>query len=150
MQSGGISQYPADQLIPELLATERPASATEVQQVLNRMAAVPFDQRVLPVPVKLRGASYLGGTLGAREPALLSHLAQRVIEDEQWVDGTTEAEWLADLRKAVRDPTARLAIYPRHGGTLAATLTATHRVVPRHRRGEDALPWLFVVYPTVV
>jgi hypothetical protein len=146
VQPSGISQHPADRLIRALIATGRLATPGEITQIVARMAAAPFDPRLRPVPAKLRGATYQARTLGAREPAVLRHLVQRVVEDRQWVDGTDEAEYAADLQQAVRDSTARLVVYIRHGGPMAGALSRTARVLPASRLGPDALPWLFVAY----
>ena len=143
---GGPSQHPADQLIRELLATGRPATPTEVDQILERIATVPFDPRILRVPLPLQGVTHLGRTLGTREAALDIHLVQRVIGDEQWPLGTTAAHYLTDIQQAVMAAAARLLVYERRGGSMAATLTAIEEVLPQARRGSRALPWCFVVY----
>ena len=146
MQSGSLSQHSVDRLIRELIQTGRPALPGEIADILDRMATAPFDARIASVPAQLRGRSYLGRTLGVRESALRIHLAQRVLADRQWAAGTTESEYLADLRQAVQDPTVQLLVYARRGGSVAATLTDTTRVVAAARRGPDALPWLYVAY----
>ena len=69
---------------------------------------------------------------------------QRVIGDDQWAVGTTEAEYLADLRRAVRTAGSRLVTYSARGGALAASFGPN--TVPASRRGASAEPWLFVVY----
>ena len=142
----GFSRHPADVLIRELVRTGRAAMPEEIARIIERMATAPFDQRVLSVPEKLRGVSSQGRRLGDRETALVIHLAQRIVGDLQWVAGTTAPEYVADLRSAVRDPSARLVVYRRRGGDVAATLTPTNRIVPASRRGLKALPWLFVVH----
>lgn len=140
------SQHPVDRLIRELIATRRAATPEEIDQIIDRMATAPFDPRTRRVPDALRGVTYRRHTLEEQEPTMVIHLVQRVAGDGQWVDGTTEAEYLADLRRAVRDLAAGLAVYLRHGGSIAATLTPTENVLPTERRGPDALPWLYVVY----
>jgi hypothetical protein len=74
------------------------------------------------------------------------HLTKRVVIEEQWVPGTTEGDYLADLSRAVLDPTARLVIYRRGGTHLAATSTLTDRVLPPERQGDRSVPNLLVVY----
>lgn len=64
--------------------------------------------------------------------------------DEQWAGGTTEQEYLDDLHAATRDSQAQLVIYLRRGGPIAAVFAPN--VVPAHRRGTNAEPWLFIVY----
>ena len=130
----------------ELVRTRRAATPAEVQQILAHMAAAPFDPRDQAVPATLQGVSYLGRTLGPREPRHLVLLVQRVIGDSQWAYGTTEAEYLADLRAAVRHMLARLVVYERRGGFHAATLTPTAMILPIQRRGPQWLPLLYVVH----
>lgn len=88
--SGGlVSQHPTDRLIRELIHAGRPATAGETEQIIERMATAPFDQRVVPVGIRQRGLTYQGITLANRADSLMYHLAQRVLQDKQWADGTT-------------------------------------------------------------
>lgn len=146
MEPTGLSQHPADQLIRELIASARAATASDVDAIIQRMATAPFDSRVFPLPRRYHGLSYLGHTITAREPALFGHLVQRVIGDGQWRWDSTEAEYLADLRSAVRHESARIGVYQRRGGAIAAIVVPTAEVLSADRRGPRALPWLFVAY----
>jgi hypothetical protein len=71
-------------LLRELLATGRLATDAVITQILDRMATAPFNPLVRSVPTKDHGYSYLGHTLGAREPSLIYHLTKRVEIEEQW------------------------------------------------------------------
>ena len=113
------------------------------------MASAPFNTAVVRVQVADRGASYQGQTLGARADSLTYHLTKRVVIERQWAEGTTAAQYLEDLRRAVRDPAARLAVYERRGDQVAATITPTRRVLPPRRLGPRPLPNLLVVYSAV-
>jgi hypothetical protein len=139
-----LSQHPVDRLIRDLIDTGRQATAEEIAQILDRMATAPFEPREAPVPAALQGTSYLGRPLGNRASALLVHLVQRVLVEEQWSYGTTEHDYLSDLRQAVQGPPARLVIYRRRGGHIAGVFLAN--VVPPGRRGPKTLLWLYVVY----
>ena len=108
------------------------------------MASAPFDRRDLPVPSPLRGLSYQGRELGVRADALFQHLVQRVVDEGQWAAGTTAARYVGDLRRAVRHPASRLAIYKRRGGNVAVVFAPNE--VPHDRRGENAESHVFVVY----
>jgi hypothetical protein len=145
-RAGGLSQHPADQIVRALIASARPATPTEIQQILDRLATAPFDPRALPVPTHLRGVTYQGHTLGSREAAIRIHLVQRVIGDEQWRQGTTAPVYIADIQRAVRAASAQLVIYERRGGAIAAKLTPTGDVLPVSRQGRRTLPLFFVVY----
>ncbi len=144
MEEGGFSQDPADRLIREIIRTRREATPEEVERIVRRMATVPFDRRYVRVPPKHRGMTYRSRTLGSREDALLLHLTQRVVAEEQWVHGTDGPEYLDDLRNAVRDPSARLAVYKRRGGNIAAAFS--RNTIPKERRGSRAQPYVLVVY----
>ncbi len=143
---GGASQHPADRLIRELLQSGRQATAAEVEQILERMVSAPFNTASVRVPPGERGTSYQGRTLGASAPSIEYHLAKRVVIEQQWAPGTTAAEYLEDLRRAIRDPAARLAVYGRWGDHLAATVTPTGRVLDAARQGPRREAQLFVVY----
>jgi hypothetical protein len=139
-------RHSADRLIRELIASGRGASPDEIAQIVERMATAPFTTRLLHVPTRERGASYQGHILAARMPSLVYHLVKRVAIEEQWQWGTTLVRYLADLKRAVRDPTARLVVYERRGDFVAATITPTSRIIPAARLGLDALPQVLVVY----
>jgi hypothetical protein len=128
------SQHPVDQLIRELIQTGRPATKDEVEAIIERMATASFEPRVTSVPVPERGITYDGYRLGARVPSLAYHLVKRIVLDRQWADGTTEEQYLEDLRRAARAPTARFVIYEHRGGHVAITLTPTSVVVPQTAR----------------
>jgi hypothetical protein len=141
-----MSQHPADLLIRRLIQTRDAAAPEEIEQIVERMATAPFDQRALPVPMRLRGLSYQGQTLGVRHDSFGYHLVKRVVDERQWTEGTTAADYLEDLRRGVRNRGVRLAVYERRGGFMAAALTATAAAVPLSRRAAESLPNLLVVY----
>src|SRR4051794_34945686 len=97
------SQHPTDLLIREMIASGRAATAGEIAAIVERMASAPFHPRVVPVGMKYQGLPYLGRALSNREQALFFHLTLRVVYDEQWRMGTTEREYVEDLRRAIRD-----------------------------------------------
>lgn len=140
------SQHPTDRLIQELIVTRREATDNEIERIVERMATVSFEATERSVPVDDRGASYQGQTLGAKSDPLTYHLIKRVAIDKQWADGTTAEQYVADLRQAVRDPAARLAVYQRRGGPIAASVTPTARVLPPERQGRRPQPELLVIY----
>lgn len=72
------------------------------------------------------------------------HVFARVLADRQWILGTTSDQVYADLHNAILHPTARLIVYQRRGGYIAAILS--ENVVPLARRGSQSLPLMFVVY----
>lgn len=140
----GRSEHPADLLIREILQSGRAVSADELHRILSRVAAAPFDRRIVPVPADERGLSHLGRTLGNREDSLFLHLLRRVVLDEEWAVGTGEAEYLEDVRRAAGDSSARLAIYTRRGEPMA--LIQAPNTLPASKLGPLAKPWLCAVY----
>jgi hypothetical protein len=115
-----LSQHPVDRMIRGLVRSDRSVTEPELSQIIDRIAEAPF-------------------------PTIDQHLAKRITEG-QWTSGTSAEEYLADLRRAVKDRDARVLVYERRGGAIAAIMTETNRVVPPDRRGAEALPLLYVVY----
>lgn len=146
MSGPGFSQHPTDVLIRELIRGERRATDEEIARIVERMATAPFGRGTVHVRLEEREATYRGQMLGARADSLTYHLTKRVVIERQWVPGTTAGQYVADLRRAVRAPSVRLAVYNRHAGHLAAALTPTDLVLPAQRRGARALPELLVIY----
>lgn len=146
MSGPGFSQHPTDALIRELVRSGRRVTDEEVARIVERMATAPFDTQDRHVPVVERGASYLGQTLGARADSFTYHFIKRVAIERQWAVGTTPQQYVDDLRLAVRFPRARLAVYERRGGFVAAMVTPTGAILTAARRGDDALPILLVVF----
>jgi hypothetical protein len=140
-------RHPADQLIQELIARPRTATADEIGQIINRIASAPFDTEMQRVPRALRGLTYQGITLGAEADALTIHLFKRVLADEQWAVGTDATAYLETLRAAVHTPLARLVLY-RQWDTrdIAAVITRTGESVDPDRLGAKAEAYLIVLY----
>lgn len=95
----------ADALIEEIAQDRgRPVSEEEMALILEHVASASFDPDKRRVKPALRGVSYRGYEIGEREPSLISHLAQRVVVDQQWAESTTTQQYLDDLRTAARHP----------------------------------------------
>lgn len=139
-----VSQHPVDVLIRELIRTRRPVTGDEIEQIINRIADVPFNPDMVAVPRKHRGLRYQGRVVRERDDSLFVHLVQRVLLEDQWKDGTSAEEYLGDLRAAILDTRARLVVYHRRGGSIAG-IFATNSV-PITRRGAKQEPYLYVVY----
>ena len=141
-----LSEHPTDRLIRDLIRTDRAAEQDEVQRIQDRMASAPFDpRRIRPLPPE-RDLQYEGRTVGPRDEALFVHVIRRVVRNRQWALGTTGERYLDDLRRSIRSPKARLALYWPRGGNIAATLSPTDDTVPTMRRGAEFLSSLWVVY----
>lgn len=108
-----------DDLVRTLVAAKRLPGSAEAEAIQSWMLSVAF-------------------------PTVDRHLSQRVA-DQQWIASTTISEYRDDLNEAIR-LADRLAVYERRGGVMAATISRTSGVVPRHRVGRVELPLLLVVY----
>jgi hypothetical protein len=95
-----LSQHPVDQLIRELIATNRATSPEEVAQIIARMATAAFIDRVKTVPQSK--------TQIQRVDSLHYHLTKRVVVERQWVFSTTTQDYLADLHRATGQGPNRL------------------------------------------
>ena len=142
----GLSDHPTDRLIRELIQAGRKPEQGEIDQVLARMANAPFDPAIVPVPRDEQGLSYGGRVVQRRDEALFVHLVRRVVRNRQWAIETTGEKFVDDVRRSVRWPGAKLALYQRRGGNMAASLAPTREAVPASRQGSLSLPWLLVVY----
>jgi hypothetical protein len=133
---GTLSQDPVDQLIRELIQTNRPATEAEAAKILVRMAAAPFDPTIVPVRLKHRGLRYHGNVLATKASSLDYHLVQRVFVDRQWVADTTATSiWpICVLRWFVRRPrwrcTSGAAATSRRWSRPLASCYLTHVVAP--------------------
>ncbi len=139
--------HPADALIRGVVVYGGPTpSPKRVGDVIARIASAPFEARLRRVPRQHRGIRYLGRVPGAREESLFLHLVKRVMVEGQWAGGTTEADYVADLRASAAASSARRLVFGRRGGAIAAAITPTAEVVPSARLGPRPLPNLIVLY----
>jgi hypothetical protein len=138
------SQDPADRLIRALLDTGRTANQNDLDTIRRRIAGAPFNVRPIAVPSSLVGHVYRGQVIPSVADSLSVHLWRRVLVDEQWAPGTTSADYLDDLRRAVREPGARLAIYLLRQSPQAIVVGPSS--VPEARRGPRAGAWIVVPY----
>jgi hypothetical protein len=139
-----LSRHPIDQLIRRLIDTRHSATAEDIASIRERMATASFGTATT-VPRVYRGISYLGRTLADRDDPLFLPLVKRVIADRQRAAGTTAGRYLTHIRQAVRQPAARLLVYRRRGGAIAAVVTQTDTIVPPNDRGPGSFPLLAVI-----
>ena len=140
-----LSRHPVDMLIRKIIAGEHRATEGDTEQIIERVATAPFDERPFRVPAELLAVTVFGLSLGDREPSLIIHHARRLLE-EQWTTATTVAEYLADLRAGVRDSDARLGLYVRRGGSMAVSICSTASTVSAARQGVNAQPFVLVAF----
>jgi len=135
-----------DGIIIELHANpDREASEAEIRGIRKRLTDAGFLEEIR-VPPSSRGLSASGYTLGGRESSLVHHLVRRIVLDEQWTDGTTPEQCLADLRTAVEDGSARFGVGKPPGNDAPLVYVFADNPVPHRRRGRRAEPSMFVLY----
>jgi hypothetical protein len=132
-----------DRLIAELVEKRRQASDQELAQILEHVAQADFSSRSLPVDERLWGISYRGQILDreSRLPSVEGHLLKRIYVEEQWPEGTTIEEYVADLRRAVRHPQAQVWTYWHAGSPCVGILAPSHVQNVRQPQAH-----IFVVY----
>jgi hypothetical protein len=133
-------------LIEELLATGRQPESTEIDQIIVLISTAPFEPREIRAPLPERHLRYGQHSLAGPVPSLIDHLIKRVVVERQWAPGTTAQQYVRDIQQAVRHPAARLIVYVRRGGTMAAALVPTERVIPAGRRGRRTRRNFAVIY----
>jgi hypothetical protein len=136
----------AHRLMRQAIAGDPTPSVDEIQQIVDQIVGAPFDPRMVRPAPSMRHLTFGSYSFTAEVPSLIYHLAKRIVIDEQWAPDTTPEQYLEDLRQAVQHPTARLVVFARRGGDLAATVAPVDAVVPLQRRGVRALQHLIVVY----
>lgn len=146
MTADDLGQHPVDQLIHGLIDARYAATAEDIESIRERMATASFGATPTTVPRVYRGLTSLGRTLADRDDPLFLHLVERVIADRQWTAGTTAGRYLTQIRQAARQPDARLLVYRRRGGAIAAVVTETATVVSPNDRGPGSFPLLAVIY----
>jgi hypothetical protein len=146
MSDPRLSQHPVDILIRQIIGGGRRSIAGDIEQVVERIATAPFDPRIRVVPSALEGRDFDEKALASIAPSVVVHLLTRVFVDDQWSADTSVEDYVQDLRSGVRSHSARLGLYIRRGGHLAAVIADTELAVPRTRRGTTSLPHLLVLY----
>jgi hypothetical protein len=139
------SQHAADVRMRELADPRIEATTGDIDAIVEHVAAASFSTKRWSLPVHLR-VDFDGVRVGAAAESALYHALKRIVQDRQWSTATSLADYLADVSAAVRSPDAKIAIIRRWNQTTVAFLTATGDIVPEHRQGEAALPFMLVLY----
>lgn len=119
-----------------------PTAAPAVPKVIVeriQWAALRVEERPSATPKRGRSAF-------APFRADWDRMIKRVVIEQQRADGTTAHQYLNDRREAVRSPSARLAVFERRGGSLAATIIPANQIMPIAQRGRRPLLELLVIY----
>jgi hypothetical protein len=77
-----------------------------LEQIVNHVAAAPFAEDLLAVDELLWGGFWQGDVIapGYRLPAVELALLRAIRLDDDWPEGTTVSQYLADLRQTILDP----------------------------------------------
>lgn len=145
-ERANFNEHSVDQLIRELILSERQASPEEIEQIQQRMIHAPFNDKKVRVPARFQELVYQEHMLGEKSPSWLYHLTVHTKGDRQWTNDTMFNQYLEDLRQAIIHPDARLALYIRHTEHWATAFVATDAIIPESRRGADTLPQMLVAY----
>ena len=116
------------QLILTLINTNRQATDEELQQIITRAAQAPFSARPLKINRWLRQELAERGfrVPSERLPSVEIHLLKRIHLDRQWPPGTTVAQFIADLHRAIQHPDVQVWTYRWLGEAFAGFLAPSH------------------------
>lgn len=94
--------------VNELIVQSKKASPEQLRQLADRVGAAPFASDLLGADEALWGSFWQGDVIapGYLLPAAELALLRATRLDQTWPEETTVAEFLADLRRAVRHPQA--------------------------------------------
>lgn len=116
-----------NQLILELIDSDRRATSDEAEAMIAHVAQAPFASYLSRVPGRIRRPlAQLGILIPRKMPNVEWHLLERVHLDQQWPVGTTTSQYLADLHQAVQHPYAQMWTYYYYEKPHVAFLAPSH------------------------
>ena len=117
-----------DQLIRDLIVSNRHATEEEQQRIVSHVANAPMSQRPVKINQWLRLELEARGIHIPSEklPSVEIHLLKRVHFDGQWPPETRVAQFMADLHQAVRHPDAQIWTYRWLSESFAGFLAPSH------------------------
>jgi hypothetical protein len=95
-------------LVSELILQSKKATPKQLAQLIAQASLAPFATDLLEIDEPLWGSFWQGDVIapGYRLPAVELALLRATRLDQAWPEGTTVAEFLADLHAAISDPQA--------------------------------------------
>lgn len=146
------SSASVDTLIRDIIAGRHQPLAGDAERILNRMRQSSFSlaRRNIPAPLRdlIRQHGYDVPVPGND---LIFHWAKHVLADRQWHPRTTVADYEADLRRAIVDPSSRVLVQRAYSGhDVALVVAGTTMIVPADRLGARHGPELLVVHSATV
>lgn len=132
----------ADDIILDLITANRQATSGEAAVIIAHVGQAPFATYLSRVPNRIRvGLAQYGIVCPVRASNVEWHLLERIHLDQQWPPGTTTAEYVRDLQRAVAHPESELWTYRYFGRPYAGFFG------PSHIQGlPGSEPYLFVAY----
>jgi hypothetical protein len=117
-----------DQLILNLIDTNRHATDEELQCLMSHVAQAPFSSRPLRINKWLRQELEARGiqVTSERLPSVEIHLLKRIHLDRQWPPHSTVGQFIADLHQAVQHPDVHVWTYRWLSEAFAGFLAPSH------------------------
>jgi len=117
-----------DQLIRSLILTTRPATETELQQIVAHVAQRPFSSRFMKINQRLREelSRHHVQLPTTQLTSVEVHLLKRIYVEQQWSPRTTVAQFEADLHLSVLHPDVQIWTYLRLGEHHVGFLSPSH------------------------
>ncbi|MBI2954237.1 MAG: minor capsid protein [Chloroflexi bacterium] len=138
-------QEEPNKLIRSLLNPKRTLTDDEWKSVIEHVKRAPFASREVSVHKDIRGRTFLGRQLRGKEPSVIAHFAKRVLLENQWVDGTSEDQYLADLRSILDDHELSKVVYQGTDEKVYLGFLAPNRL-PVERTGMNRRPFIWFIY----
>lgn len=131
------------ELVQALVNTNRQATDSELQQLINHVVRVPFSSRRLKINRWLRRELENRGVQipSEKSPSVEIHLLKRIYLDQQWPPETTVDDFVTDLHQAIQHREVQVWTYRWFGETFLGFLAPSHvQNVP------NAETFIFVAY----
>lgn len=124
-----------DSQIKKLVNQQTRATPVQLTQLVDHLAAAPFADDLLEVDEPLWGSFWQGDVIapGYRLPAVELAYLRAIRLDGAWPQSAAVAQFLADLRRAIRHPQVAVWTLPL-AGEPAVVLAAPHNT-QRPRKG---------------
>lgn len=133
----------SDDLIRDLIKTNRLASETELNQIVQHVSQRPVSTRLIKINRWLRHELAVRGVQISSErlPSIELHLLKRIYFDGQWPSHTTSVQYEADLHRSVLHPSVQVWTYLRLREHCVGFLAPSHI-----QSAPNPEPFIFVAY----
>lgn len=139
------SRHTVDVRIRELSDPSTEMTNDDLDAIVEHVATASFSAKQWSIPHQMR-IVFDGVQVGATAESALYHVLKRVVHDRQWSTATSLSGYFEDIVATVQSSSSRIAVFRRWQQTTVAFLAETSAIVPVHRRGAAALPFVLVLY----